>query len=114
VPSSGRSPTFWGASVAGAAKVAEPQDTIEAQLTDEAVGGGGIQVIGVAPAVGAVAQEAIGGGSPATEVLPGGATNVTAEEVATDNPGSSSGSSGARLPPLKRPMTAASWSLRSS
>jgi hypothetical protein len=36
--------------------------------------------------VGATAQVTSGGGSLATEVLPGGATNVTAKEVVTDDP----------------------------
>jgi hypothetical protein len=72
----------------------QPQDTVEAQSSDEAVGGGRIPVTGTVVAVGAVAQEAIGGGPPASKVLPWGATNVTTEEVATDDPASSAGLSG--------------------
>jgi hypothetical protein len=73
----------------GVAQVAEPQDTVEAQPSDEAVGGGGVLVIGAVVVMGAAAQVAAGGGSSASEVLPGGATNVTIEEVATDDPASS-------------------------
>jgi hypothetical protein len=39
----------------GVAQVAEPQDTIEAQPSDEAVGVGGVPVTDAATAVGAVA-----------------------------------------------------------
>jgi hypothetical protein len=46
----------------GAAQVAEPQDTVEAQPSDEAVGGGGVPVTGAAVAVGAATQVATGGG----------------------------------------------------
>jgi hypothetical protein len=77
----------------GAAQVAEPQDTVEAQPSDEAVSGGGIPVLGAAVAAGATMQVVTGGGSPTSEVLPGGATNVTTEDVAADNPGSSAGPS---------------------
>jgi hypothetical protein len=44
--------------------------------------------------VGVAAQVTAGGGSLAPEVLPGGATNVTTEEVAVDDPASSAGPSG--------------------
>jgi hypothetical protein len=94
VPSSGRSPPSGGPIVTGAGKVAEPQDAVEAQPSDEAVGGGGVPVTSTAVAAGAFMQAATGGGSPASGVLPGGATNVTSEEVATDNPASSAGPSG--------------------
>jgi hypothetical protein len=46
----------------GAAQVAEPQDTVEAQPSDETVGGGGVPVTGAAVAVGAATQVATGGG----------------------------------------------------
>jgi hypothetical protein len=75
----------------GAAQVAEPQDTVEAQPSDEAVGGSGVPVTGATVVAGAIAQAATDGGSPPPEVLPGGATNVTTEEVATDDPASSAG-----------------------
>jgi hypothetical protein len=39
-------------------------------------------------------QAAAGSGSPAPDVLPGGATNVTTEEVTTDDPASLAGPSG--------------------
>jgi hypothetical protein len=44
--------------------------------------------------VGAAAQVAAGGGSLAPEVSPGGATNVTVEEVAADDSASSAGPAG--------------------
>jgi hypothetical protein len=43
---------------------------------------------------GAATQVAAGGGSLAPEVSPGGATNVTVEEVAADDPASSAGPAG--------------------
>jgi hypothetical protein len=78
----------------GATQVAEPQDTVEAQPSDGAIGGGEVLVTDAVVAVGAAAQAATSGGSLASEVLPGGATNVTIKEVATDNLGSSTGPSG--------------------
>jgi hypothetical protein len=53
VPSSGRSPPSRGANIAGAAQIAEPQDIVEAQPSEETVGGGGVPVIGAAVAAGA-------------------------------------------------------------
>jgi hypothetical protein len=79
VPSSGRSPPSRGASVAGAAQVVGPQDTIKAQPSDGAAGGDRVLV---SYAAGAAAQAAIDSGSPAPEVLLEGDTNVTVEEVA--------------------------------
>jgi hypothetical protein len=114
MPSSGTSPPSRGHKVMGAALVDEPQDTVEAQPIDEAVGGGGVLVTGAVVAAGAATQVATGGGSPASEVLPVGATNVTTEEVATNDSTCSAGPSGARLSPLKRPTTVVPWSLRSS
>jgi hypothetical protein len=94
VPFFDRSPPFGGPSVTGATQVAEPQDTVEAQPSDEVVSGGGVPITGAADVMGATAQVAAGGGSLASEVLPRGATNVTTEEVATDDPASSAGPSG--------------------
>jgi hypothetical protein len=78
----------------GVAQVAEPQDTVEAQPGDEDVCGGRVPVTSVAAAVGAATQAIVGGGSLDHEVLPGGATNVTAEDVAADDPASSASLSG--------------------
>jgi hypothetical protein len=83
----------------GAAQVAEPQDTVEAQPSDEAIGGGGVPVTDVANAAGATTQVGAGGGSMASEVLPGGATNVTTKEVAANDPAISTSPSGARVSP---------------
>jgi hypothetical protein len=94
VPSSGMSPPSRGPSIVGAAQVAEPQDTVEAQPSDEVVGGDRVPVTGAAVAVGAASQVAAGVESPASEVLPGGATNVITEEVAANDPASSAGPSG--------------------
>jgi hypothetical protein len=94
VPSSGRSPPSGGPNVIGAAQVVEPQDSVEAQLSDEAVGGDGVLVSSAAVAVGVVTQVATNGVSLASEVLRGGATNVTTEEVATDDPASLASLSG--------------------
>jgi hypothetical protein len=78
----------------GAAQVAKPQDTVEAQLSDEVVGGGGLPVTITAIATGPPVKAATSGGSSAAQVLLGGATNVTTEVVATDDPASSAGLSG--------------------
>jgi hypothetical protein len=94
MPSSARLPPSGGPSITGASQVAEPQDIVEAQPSDEAVGGNGVPVTGAAIAAGATAQAAAGDGHPTSEVLPGGATNVTTEEVAADDPTSSVGPSG--------------------
>jgi hypothetical protein len=94
MPSSSRSPLLGGGSITGAAQVAEPQDTIEAQPSDEAVGGGGVSVTCAVVATGVTAQAAASGGSPASEVLKGGATNITTKEVAADDLASSVGPSG--------------------
>jgi hypothetical protein len=61
----------------GAAQVAEPQDTVEAQPSDEVVSGGEVPVTSAAIVMGATTQVATDGGSSASEVLPGGAANVT-------------------------------------
>jgi hypothetical protein len=92
-----RSPPSGGASVAGASQDAEPQDTVEAQPTDEAVGVGGVPITGAAAGMGAATLAAAGGWSPAPEVF------LLAQLVRQ----------GARLPPPKRPTSAALWSLRS-
>jgi hypothetical protein len=94
VPSSGRSPPSGGPNVTGAAQVVEPQDSVEAQPSDEAVGDDGVLVSSVAVAMGVIAQVAANGVSLASEVLRGGATNVTTEEVATDDPASLASLSG--------------------
>jgi hypothetical protein len=78
----------------GAAQVAEPQDTVEAQPSDKVVGGGRVPVTDMAAATSAATQAATGGGSPAPEVLLGGATNVTTKEVAADDLASSARPSG--------------------
>jgi hypothetical protein len=91
VPSSDRLPPSGGASIAGAAHVAEPQDTVKAQLGDETVSGDGVLVTSAATAPGAATQAATGGGFPVPKVLLGGSTNVIAEEVAADDPASSAG-----------------------
>jgi hypothetical protein len=83
-----------GGSVASVAQVVEPQDTVEAQPSEEAVGGNGVLVTGAVVAAGAATQAVASGGSPASKVLPGGATNVTTKEVAIDDPASSVGPSG--------------------
>jgi hypothetical protein len=87
-------PLLGGPIITGAGQVAEPQDTIETQPSDKAVGGSGVPVTSTTVAAGAFMQAASGGGSSASGVLPGGATNVTSEEVATDDPASSAGPSG--------------------
>jgi hypothetical protein len=74
-----------------AAQVVEPQDTVEAQPSDEAVGGSGVLVTDAAVAAGATAQAGIGGGSLTFKVLPASATNVTTKEVVADDPASSAG-----------------------
>jgi hypothetical protein len=53
-----------------------------------------VPVTGASVAMGATTQVAANGGSPAPEVLLGGATNVTTEEVAADDPASLAGPSG--------------------
>jgi hypothetical protein len=80
-----------GGYVVVAAQVVEPQDTVEAQPSDEAVGGSGVLVTDAAVAAGATTQAGIGAGSLTFKVLPASATNVTTEEVAADDPASSAG-----------------------
>jgi hypothetical protein len=95
VPSSNRSPPSGGrGSVAGVAQVIGPQDTIEVQPSDGAAGGGGVPVSGATATTGVAAQVAADDGSPAPEVLPEGDTNVTVEEVATDDPAGLAGPAG--------------------
>jgi hypothetical protein len=114
VPSSGRASPSSGSNVVGEAQVAESQDTIEAQPSDEAISGGGVPVTGAVAATGATTHAATDSGSLAPKVLPRGATNVTAKEVATDDPASSAGPSGVRLPPPKRLTMMSPCSPRSS
>jgi hypothetical protein len=75
----------------GAAQVVGPQDTIKAQLSDGAAGGDKVLISGTVAATGVVAHAVVGGGSLAPEVLLEGDMNVTVEEVATSDPGSSTG-----------------------
>jgi hypothetical protein len=66
--------------------VVGPWDTIEAQPSDGAAGGGRVPVSGAAAVVGAATQAATSGGSPTPEMLPDGDMNVTMEEVAAGDP----------------------------
>jgi hypothetical protein len=109
VPSSGRLPPSGGPSVTGAAQVAEPQDIVEAQPSDRAVGGGEVPVTSAAVATGAA-----GGGTLASKVLPRVLLMSQPKRWPLTILLARLARQGARVSPLKRPTTAAPWSLRSS
>jgi hypothetical protein len=113
VPSSGRSPFSGGPSVTGAAQVAEPQDNVEAQPSDEAVGGGGVPVTVAAVAACATMQATAGGGSPPPRCYQGVPLMSQPKRWPLMILLARLARQGACLSPPKRP-TMAAWSLTSS
>jgi hypothetical protein len=114
MPSFSRLPPFGGLSIVGAAHVAEPQDTIEAQSSDEAISGNGVPVTDTAATSNAATKAAACVGSPAPRCYQGVPLMSQPKRWPLAILLARLAHQGARLPPPKRPMMAAPWSLRSS